>query len=91
MFCEKNYFSPEEMVTILQRGKEYGLTPKVHVNQFNAIGGIKVALEQEALTVDHLELLEDEDLDALKHGVQFPLRFLLVHFFLGYRTHQRDL
>lgn len=83
VFCEKNYFSTEEMATILQRGKEFGLTPKVHVNQFNAIGGIKVAIEHEALTVDHLEILEDEDLDALKHGSTIPVALPSCSFFLG--------
>ncbi len=83
VFCEKNYFSPAEMATILQRGKEYGLKPKVHVNQFNAIGGIKVAAEHGALTVDHLEILEDEDLDALKQGNTIAVALPSCSFFLG--------
>lgn len=83
VFCEKNYFSPAEMATILQRGKEYGLKPKVHVNQFNAIGGIKVAAEHGALTVDHLEILEDEDLDALKPGNTIAVALPSCSFFLG--------
>ena len=83
VFCEKNYFSPAEMATILQRGKEYGLKPKVHVNQFNAIGGIKVAAEHDALTVDHLEILEDEDLDALKQGNTIAVALPSCSFFLG--------
>ena len=83
VFCEKNYFSPADMATILQRGKEYGLKPKVHVNQFNAIGGIKVAAEHDALTVDHLEILEDEDLDALKQGNTIAVALPSCSFFLG--------
>ena len=83
VFCEKNYFSPAEMATMLQRGKEYGLKPKVHVNQFNAIGGIKVAAEHGALTVDHLEILEDEDLDALKQGNTIAVALPSCSFFLG--------
>lgn len=66
VFCERNYFSVEEMEEILLAGKEAGLIPKVHVNQFSALGGIQKAIELGALSVDHLEELEQDDVDALK-------------------------
>lgn len=66
VFCENNYFSVEEMEEILQAGIDAGLRPKVHVNQFTALGGIKKAVEMNALSVDHLEELADEDIEALK-------------------------
>ncbi|MFT5857959.1 MAG: imidazolonepropionase [Flavobacteriaceae bacterium] len=66
VFCENNYFSVDEMEEILQAGIDAGLRPKVHVNQFNALGGIKKAVEMNALSVDHLEELADEDVEALK-------------------------
>ena len=65
VFCETNYFSVDEMVRVLEKGREYGLRPKVHVNQFTSIGGIKAAIEQQALSVDHLEIMEDRDLEQL--------------------------
>lgn len=65
-FCERNYFSVEEMAEILEAGAKIGLRPKVHVNQFSALGGIKKAVEMDALSVDHLEELIDEDIEALK-------------------------
>lgn len=65
-FCERNYFSVEEMGEILEAGAKHGLRPKVHVNQFSAIGGVKKAVELNALSVDHLEELIDEDIEALK-------------------------
>ena len=83
VFCENNYFSPDEMVAILTRGKEYGLLPKVHVNQFNAIGGIKVAVEHQAVSVDHLEVIEEEDLNALKKGNTISVTLPSCSFFLG--------
>jgi imidazolonepropionase len=66
VFCERNYFSVEEMGEILQAGINNGLRPKVHVNQFSAFGGVKKAVELNALSVDHLEELIDEDVEALK-------------------------
>lgn len=65
-FCEQGYFSTEDLDKILTAGKRYGLTPKVHVNQFNSIGGIAKSVEFNALSVDHLEVLNDEDLSVLK-------------------------
>ncbi len=66
-FCERNYFSVEEMAEVLEAGAKYNLVPKVHVNQFSALGGIKKAVEMGALSVDHLEEITDEDIAAL-HG-----------------------
>lgn len=68
VFCERNYFSVDEMNQILTAGKQYGLVPKVHVNQFSSMGGIKAAIEHGALSVDHLEELTNEDVLALKNG-----------------------
>ena len=66
VFCERNYFSVEEMAEILEAGIAIGLKPKVHVNQFSAMGGIAKAVELKALSVDHLEEISVEDIEALK-------------------------
>ena len=71
-FCERNYFSVEEMAEILEAGAKYNLTPKVHVNQFSALGGIKKAVDMGALSVDHLEEITDEDIEALKGSKTMP-------------------
>lgn len=72
VFCERNYFSVEEMEEILQAGIAIGLKPKVHVNQFTSIGGIQKAVELNALSVDHLEELTDADVNALKGSNTMP-------------------
>ncbi len=72
VFCERNYFSVEEMEEILQAGIAIGLKPKVHVNQFTSIGGIQKAVELNALSVDHLEELTDADVNALKGSNTIP-------------------
>jgi imidazolonepropionase len=65
VFCERNYFTCEEMSQILEAGAKYGLKPKVHVNQFSVLGGVPAAIQKEAISVDHLEELDQNDLDAL--------------------------
>ena len=72
VFCERNYFTVEEMQTILKAGKEYGLRAKVHVNQFSILGGVKAAVELGALSVDHLEESDDADIEALKGSNCMP-------------------
>ncbi len=72
VFCERNYFTVEEMEEILLAGAKYGLIPKVHVNQFSILGGVKKAIELGALSVDHLEEIDEEDIAALKNSECMP-------------------
>lgn len=72
VFCERNYFSLEEMQRILVAGKAHGLIPKVHVNQFSIMGGVKAAVELGALSVDHLEESDEADIEALKNSNCMP-------------------
>lgn len=83
VFCEKGYYSPEETNQILKAGLQYGLIPKIHVNQFNAIGGVKVGVDNNALSVDHLEVLTDEDLVYLRDSQTMPVSLPSCSFFLG--------
>lgn len=83
VFCERNYFSVEEMEEILLAGKKHGLKPKVHVNQFSAMGGVAKAIELGALSVDHLEELTDEDIEALKNSNCMPVILPGCSHFLG--------
>lgn len=83
VFCEKGYFSVEDTNRILETGRRLGLIPKIHVNQFNAIGGIKTAVEHKALSVDHLEVLEPEDIDVLKGSETMPVGLPSCSLFLG--------
>lgn len=72
VFCERNYFSVDQMAEILEAGIAIGLKPKVHVNQFSALGGIARAVELGAISVDHLEEIEEADIEALKQGGTMP-------------------
>ena len=83
VFCEKGYFSVEETERILVAGKQFGLIPKIHVNQFNTIGGIAVGVKHHALTVDHLEVLTDEDIAILKGSDTMPVALPSCSYFLS--------
>jgi imidazolonepropionase len=72
VFCERNYFSVIEMEEILKAGIALGLKPKVHVNQFSILGGIQKAVELGAISVDHLEEIDEKDIEALKKGEAIP-------------------
>jgi imidazolonepropionase len=65
VFCEKGFFSAQEMEIICNAGKQYGLKPKLHVNQLNGIGGIEKGIELNALSLDHLETLTQEEIQML--------------------------
>lgn len=83
VFCEKGYFTTTETDQILKAGIKHGLIPKIHVNQFNSIGGIKVGVNNKALSVDHLEVLSDEDLNILSKSDTMPVALPSCSFFLG--------
>lgn len=72
VFCERNYFSVAEMEEILKAGIAYGLKPKVHVNQFSILGGVEKAVELGAVSVDHLEEIDEKDIQALKKSKVIP-------------------
>lgn len=73
VFCEEGYFSVEETKMILEAGSKYGLRPKVHVNQFNVLGGVKASVDACALSVDHLELISEDDITALLSSDTVPV------------------
>lgn len=81
-FCETGYFSVEQTDTILKAGAKYGLKPKVHVNQFNAIGGIKTSVANNAISVDHLEVVNEEDIRILKKSSTIAVALPSCSFFL---------
>lgn len=76
VFCEEGFFSTDETDRILQAGLAYGLRPKLHTNQFTLSGGIKTAVRLNAISVDHLEVVNDYAIEILSRsntiGVLLP-------------------
>ncbi|MGM5471167.1 imidazolonepropionase [Flavobacteriaceae bacterium LMO-SS05] len=83
VFCEKGYFGLEETEQILKAGSQYGLIPKIHVNQFHAFGGVSLGTKYNALSVDHLEEINPEDIEALKQSNTIPVALPACSYFLS--------
>ena len=83
VFCETGYFSVKETEKIMEAGIQFGLTPKIHVNQFNSIGGIQAGIKFKALSVDHLEIMNPEDIEALKDSETMPVALPSCSYFLS--------
>jgi len=83
VFCETGYFTVTETEQIMEAGIRFGLKPKIHVNQFNSIGGIQAGIKYNALSVDHLEVMTSEDIEALKNTETMPVALPSCSYFLG--------
>ncbi|MGN6246802.1 MAG: imidazolonepropionase [Ginsengibacter sp.] len=83
VFCEMGFFSPGEMIRICEAGKQFGLKPKLHVNQLNSIGGIEAGIQVKALSLDHLETLTDNEIQLLVKFEGSSTLLPTAAFFLG--------
>jgi len=83
VFCEKGYFSVEDTERLMQAGAALGIKAKIHVNQFNAIGGVAAGVKNNALSLDHLEVINDEDIAAIKDSKTMPVALPGCSFFLN--------
>ncbi|NBG67430.1 imidazolonepropionase [Acidiluteibacter ferrifornacis] len=81
-FCEKVAFSPEETDQIVKAGAKIGLKAKIHTNQFNCMGGIEMSVANNAVSVDHLEVLTDEEIECLKNSSTIATLLPSAPFFL---------
>lgn len=82
-FLETGYFSVEETQKIIQAATANGLKSKIHVNQFTAINGINMCVEEKVLSVDHLEVVTNEDIQALKAGTTIPVALPTCSYFIS--------
>lgn len=72
VFCDRGFFTPEETAQILECGERYGLRPKIHANELASSGGVQVGIEYGALSVDHLEEANEQDVLDLKNSKTIP-------------------
>jgi imidazolonepropionase len=82
VFCEEGFFSPSETASIVEEGKRYGMKPKIHANQLHRSGGVQVGIETGAVSVDHLESIGPEEIQALVNSRVMPTALPGAAFFL---------
>ncbi len=83
VFCEKVAFTVAETEVLMEAGARYGLKSKIHVNQFYCLGGVAAAVKHGAVSVDHLEVVDDADVEALKTGTTIATLLPTAPFFLN--------
>lgn len=83
VFCEQGFFSMEETEMIVEEGKKYGMVPRIHANQLSRSGGVQVGVKTQAISVDHLENIGDEEIQALMNSNTMPVSLPGAAFFLN--------
>lgn len=85
VFCDKGFFTIEQTSRILEAGDKYGLRPKIHANELDLSGGIQIGVKHNALSVDHLEFVGEDEINALLHSETMPTILPGAAFFLNMR------
>ncbi|MEE1884477.1 imidazolonepropionase [Pedobacter flavus] len=83
VFCEKGFFSNEETERILNAGLKYGLKPKIHVNQLSISGGVQIGVKKHAVSVDHLEEMDNDAINCLGQSNTIGTILPSCSFYLG--------
>lgn len=82
VFCEKGFFNAEQTERICKAAAGYGLKPKLHVNQLNSIGGVQTGVASGAVSLDHLEVMTDADMDCVAQSDTIATLLPTPAFFL---------
>ena len=83
VFCENGFFSADETETLCKAGMQYGLKPKLHVNQLSSIKGIQTGIKCNAISLDHLETLTQYEISLLSGWEGVSTLLPTAAFFLG--------
>ena len=84
-FCEKTAFTAYEIDLIFSRAAECGLKLKLHTEQFNTVGGLDIALKHKAVSVDHLEVINENDIKKFQNTETVAVLLPGVSFFLNHQ------
>ncbi len=83
VFCEHGFFTQEESERVLNEGLRYGLKPKVHANQLNLSGGVQAGVNVNAVSVDHLECIGEDEINCLQQSSTIATLLPGAAFFLN--------
>lgn len=83
VFCEQGFFTPDETEQICEEGKKFGMRPRIHANQLHRSGGVQVGVKVNAISVDHLENIGEDEIEVLKNRGTIPTALPGAAFFLN--------
>ncbi len=83
VFCEQGFFTPEETLEVVEAGKKYGMTPKIHANQLSLSGGVEAGVKAEAISVDHLECIGQDQINSMAGSEVMPTALPGAAFYLN--------
>ncbi len=83
VFCEIGFFNVDETDRLLEAGARYGLKPKIHANQLYNSGGVQIGVKHQAISVDHLETMDNEEVNCLLKSNTIPTLLPGAAFFLA--------
>lgn len=87
VFVEEGFFSVDQGRRILLAAKELGLKPKLHADEFKALGGAQLAAEVGAVSADHLMAIDAEGIRALADAGVTATLLPATTLFLGQTTY----
>jgi imidazolonepropionase len=82
VFCEQGFFSPQQTEMICKAGMQYGLKAKIHANQLSDCGAVQTGVRLNALSMDHLEMMDNDAVRALAHSDTIGTLLPSAAFFL---------
>ena len=83
VFCDKGFFTVEDTDRMLNAGMKYGLRAKIHANELDYSGGVQVGVKYNAISVDHLECMGEEEIACLLESEIMPTVLPGAAFFLN--------
>ncbi|MCO5284446.1 MAG: imidazolonepropionase [Saprospiraceae bacterium] len=83
VFCDRGFFTPEQTARIMDAGAKYGLKPKIHANELAVSGGVEIGVAHNAVSVDHLEEMDEHSIEALSGSDTIGTMLPGCAFFLG--------
>ncbi len=83
VFCDKGFFTVEETDKILSAAAKYGLIPKIHANELDFSGGVQIGVKHKALSCDHLEYVDEAEIQSFLNSETMPTVLPGAAFFLN--------
>ncbi len=83
VFCDKGFFTQQQTERILEAAAKYGLKPKIHANELGFTGGVQAGVKYNAVSVDHLEYVGQQEIQALLNSNTMPTLLPATSFFLN--------